>query len=75
MRITLLSPKGKLGPELVHDTLCLVMEVPPRLDRMQRWSPLELAIAYDWAMREHLSAADSTQVRRRPQPLIVELSL
>jgi len=35
--------------------------------RIGFWSELEKLQAYDWAMREHLSASDNP-VRRRPKP-------
>ncbi len=70
MRITFLEPKGALTPRLVLDTLGLVGEYPPPIDAIKLWTNLELLIAYDWAMRTHLRAADN-HFRLRPKPWFV----
>jgi len=60
------------GGSLVADTrmaLALIgVEIPE--DDVRGWTKYELMLAYDWAMREHLSASDNT-VRRRPKPSFV----
>lgn len=65
-RISFLSPAGGCTAEAVTDTLALAgVSVPP--ERARTWAPLELLLAFDWAMREHLHASDSS-VRRRERP-------
>lgn len=34
------------------------------------WTPLEQALAFDWALREHLGASDNP-IQRRPKPSFV----
>lgn len=70
-RIAFLQPRGKLRPDLVHDALLLVgLDVP--VPSMEKWTDIELLMVYDWAMREHLSAADSACRRRKKPALIAE---
>lgn len=71
MRIEILSPKD-LTASVVRDALALV-GVNTALDTVSTWTRNELALAYDWAMREHLHASDN-RVRQRPQPAFVRLS-
>lgn len=71
MRVTLLEPSGMLTNEMVRDVLGLVVpegEVPA-LEDIREWTNLEQAIVYDWAMREHLSAAGN-RVQRRARPFV-----
>ena len=65
MRIELLEPVD-LTPEVVADTLHLVCRCVS-LDVIRHWTRLELALAYDWAIREHLHAAGNL-IRRRDRP-------
>ncbi len=65
MRITFYSPEGELTPDLVSDVLTLVTYYPKH--KISFWTPNEMLIAYDWAIREHLSASGNP-VRRRPRP-------
>lgn len=64
MRITVYAPKV-LTPDAVYDALCLTDRTPP-IDVVRTWSKYELLLAYDWALREHLAAADPVQRRQRP---------
>jgi hypothetical protein len=70
MRPELLTPRGDVNPGLVRDVLELV-EVKVSLSAAETWTPLELALAYDWAMREHLAASDNP-VKFRAKPSFVE---
>ena len=65
MRPELLTPE-ELDEEVLCAALGLVGE-SVTYEAIGRWAPLERAIAYDWAMREHLSASDNP-TRRRPRP-------
>lgn len=65
-RITFLQPDGGCTPGVVADVLDLVSTSMPR-EVINRWTRLELIVAYDWAMREHLHASDCP-VRRREMP-------
>ncbi len=67
MRPVLLDPGGELTTELLHDVLSLVDRCAPPMEQLERWTPLERLLAYDWAMREHLAASDNP-VKRRPRP-------
>jgi hypothetical protein len=69
MRPELLSPEEPLDTKTVLAVLQLV-EVNVN-QAAAAWTPLELALAYDWAAREHLAASDSP-VKRRPKPSFVE---
>lgn len=69
MKITVFDPHAKLTPEIVGDMLLLAaVDIPPHIIAV--WTPNELALAYDWAAREHLSASDNS-VRRRPKPWFI----
>jgi hypothetical protein len=65
MRITVYAPRV-LTPTAVHDALCLTDRTPPA-ETVRTWSKYELLLAYDWAIREHLAAADNP-VQRRQRP-------
>ncbi len=67
-RITLIDPATDLTPGIVADLLSLVCVDAPCA---AGWSPIELRIAYDWAVREHLHASDNV-VRRRPRPWFLD---
>jgi hypothetical protein len=73
MRPTLLEPEGPVTADLVCDALGLVMEDPPEFEEVCKWSPLEMAVVYDWAIREHLHASDNI-VRRRQRPRLIDLT-
>jgi hypothetical protein len=66
MRITVYAP-DHLDAEVVHDALQLATTTPPSFGVIATWSKYELLLAYDWAIREHLAAADNP-VRRRQRP-------
>lgn len=73
MRLTLFDPHMKLTAELTRDMLLLVStDVPAAI--VEQWTPNELALAYDWAAREHLSASDDP-VQRRPRPWFITLAM
>lgn len=69
MKITVYDAHKKLTPDITADMLLLVsVEILPAVIAM--WTPNELALAYDWAAREHLAASDNRGVRR-PKPWFV----
>lgn len=68
---TFFEPQGELKPQLVFDLLCMV-SADPDYGQVEQWTPIELLVAYDWAIREHLRASDNTTVRRRPKPWFIE---
>lgn len=71
MRPELLMPvKKQATPQIVQDVLALA-EVHLRLEAIEPWTELELALAYDWAVRVHLGASDNP-VKQRPKPSFVE---
>jgi hypothetical protein len=71
MRLTLLEPQGELTGQLLQDMLSLVGTEAPA-GQLDRLTPNERLLAYDWAAREHLRASDNTSVRRRPKPRFLE---
>jgi len=73
VRPELLTPDGEeITPQILRDMLALIGEAAtmPSTERIKRWSPLERAVVYDWAAREHLRASDCP-VRRRPRPALL----
>jgi hypothetical protein len=70
MRPELLTPRN-ITPEIMHDMLTVIGE-DVSTERIAHWAPLERAVVYDWAVREHLHASDNL-VRRRPRPSLVKL--
>jgi len=69
MRVELLEPEGTLTIDQCHDVLSLVVpeaELPPR-SYIGRWTPLDVQVVYDWAMREYLIASDN-RIQRRSKP-------
>ena len=72
VRPEFLQPKsGPYSPGLVSSMLALVEVTVPDED-LKPLVPLELALLFDWASREHLAAADNL-TRRRPKPHILVL--
>jgi hypothetical protein len=71
-RITFWEPRGKLTPELIRDVLMLI-SLDVDLDTIKTWTPNELLMVYDWAMREHARASDNI-VRRRPRPALLAVA-
>lgn len=72
MKVTLLEPTGTLTIDMVQDVLSLIDEVPPPRSGLEHLTPLELAMIYDYAMREHLTASDNRMQRRR-KPGVLDL--
>lgn len=65
-RVTFYGSQADLTPEIVSDALSLACVYYPS-HKIGFWTPLERLLAYDWAMREHMSASDNP-VQRRPRP-------
>lgn len=71
VRPDLLQPRGPYTPDLVHNMLALVgVDIPA--EDLKPLAPLELALAFDWASREHLRAADNL-TRSRPRPHVLTI--
>jgi len=66
MRVTFYEP-AIWRRETVRDALALA-GVQVSAEVVGRWTKYELLLAFDWAIREHMRAADNTSVRRRPKP-------
>lgn len=67
------EPKAPLTAELVRSVLELVeRRVDPAT--VEKWTDLELLVAYDWATRVHLSASDNP-IRYRPEPWFVKVAV
>ncbi len=73
MRPELLTPAGPVAAGRLVDVLALAGLAVP-LERAEAWTVNERAVAYDWAVREHLAASDH-QVRRRDKPTFVSLAV
>jgi hypothetical protein len=72
MRITCYAPDGELTAEIVADVLSLIGERAALYpSAIAEWTRLELLLAYDWAIREHLAASDNP-VRRRDRPRFLD---
>jgi hypothetical protein len=71
-RIEFYAPAGEITAQLLHDFLLLTGPAPSP-EKLARLSRLERLLAYDWAAREHLRAADHP-VRQRPRPSFLEES-
>ena len=69
-RVTFYEPEGGYTTHVVADALDLVSTSMPR-EVINRWTRLELMVAYDWAIREFLHASDCP-VRRRERPSFLE---
>lgn len=68
---TFFEPQGELHWRMVY-TLLAMVGANPSSGQVQQWTPIELLVAYDWAIREHLRASDNTTVRRRPKPWFID---
>jgi len=75
MRVTFYVPTGKLNADTVQGALSLAMEEPPAVEVIEKWTRLEKLIAYDWAIREHLRAADNPAIVRRDKPSFLSAQL
>lgn len=70
MRPGLLCPSFKeMTPLVVRSFLRLVGSDVPTAE-IEKWSPLERALAYDWAYRVHLKASDNI-IKLREKPTFV----
>ncbi len=70
MRPDLLCPRERYDDaHELFDVFRLVVHdaTLPQPGDIETWTPLECALAYDWAMREHLHASDNI-IHRRPRP-------
>lgn len=68
----MLEPRGAFGPAIVVDALGLAGRYATGAE-VRSWSERMQRRAYDWAMREHLSAAEEPgdypgRTRRVPMP-------
>jgi len=71
-RPVLYVPK-QLTNDVLRNILMLIDEHVPFLT-IAAWTELERVVVYDWAIREHLRAADEITVRRRrPKPALIRL--
>jgi hypothetical protein len=71
MRIEFISPKDEITDEMLARVLGLVGA--DTACQMARLTKYERILAYDWAMREHLTASDNL-CRRRPKPSFIEVT-
>lgn len=71
MQIELLEPESGLEPEMVRDMMMTADGTLVELAVVELWTPLELALAYDWAARLHLAASDNEGTGTRPRPWFV----
>lgn len=73
MRPELLTPANfsadKSGRILLSDALSLAGATVHR-ENLESWTELEMAVAFDWAMRIHLHASDN-RVKVRSKPMFV----
>lgn len=70
----LLKPRGNGGvvnAEICFSALLLMGDVDISEETMACWSPDNLAVAYDWAMRRHLQASDNDDVIVPPRPSFI----
>lgn len=73
----LLKPRGNGGVVNVEMCFCALMlmgDVDIGEERIAKWSDDERAIAYDWAMRRHLSASDNDDVIVPPRPAFIPVA-
>lgn len=56
------------------ETVLLVVCVEIDREFLVRWTPLQRAIAEDWAIRLHFNAADNYTVRVPPKPHFVKVA-
>ena len=61
-----------VSPEITWDLLSLVMENPPPLAVIQRWTNHELNEVDMWAAAVHLEASDNDNVIIPPRPSIID---
>lgn len=66
--ISLYAPRPVEVEALI--TLLSLVCVVAQEETVKSWTELEKALAYDWAMRCHLSASDNL-VQARPRPMFI----
>lgn len=72
--IGVLEPSGELTPQMIRDMLGLAgLDVAERI--IDAWTPNERALAYDYAMRQHMRASDDYSVRPRDMPWFLAMSV
>src|SRR5690348_74282 len=72
--IPVFEPKQELTPGSLRNVLGLVsLEVADGI--IAAWTPNEMRLAYDYAMREHLRASDNHSVRSRPLPWFIAMGV
>lgn len=54
----------------LQDAISLADDVPPSADEIARWTDLEKAIVFDWAIRIHLRA-QGRDIPRRDRPWVL----
>ena len=54
--------------KITRDLLSLVMERPPSVMTMKKWSIKQMEAAEKWAATEYINASDHEEVRRLPMP-------
>jgi hypothetical protein len=64
----LIRPDVPMTASLLVTALSLAGTAVPDREAVAGWSDPAKAIAYDWAIREHLSASDNDDVERRRRP-------
>lgn len=69
-----MDPGREFTLDVVVDTVGLVDRNPYDRAVLEKLSPLELRLVYDWAIREHLAAAGN-RVRRRARPFCLSLAV
>ncbi|MBY9045401.1 hypothetical protein, partial [Pseudomonas fluorescens] len=73
----LLKPRGNDGivnAEICFNALLLMGDVDISEERVATWTPDDLAVAYDWAMRRHLAASDNDDVIVPPRPAFIPVA-
>lgn len=73
MRVRFHVPEGRITKEILTDALSLAGARIPE-ESVVKWTHIECIVAYDWAMREHLSRSDN-HVKRRPRPSFVSQAI
>jgi hypothetical protein len=69
-----MQPQEELTPESVRLVLGLVsLEVAAGI--IAAWTPNERALAYDYAVRQHLHASDNHSIRLRDLPWFIAMSV
>jgi len=64
----LIRPDNPMTTSMLVTVLSLVGTRVPSREAIAGWSDPAKAIAYDWAIREHLRASDNDDVEGKPRP-------